>query len=322
VQAAFVRTNAFPGGMVNINGTRLPVYRQRLSNLLGFDALISNTRDAMWQTDQPVEVLATLVAHLVHLDRLAEDLQIWNTQEFGLVELADRHARISMIMPQKKNPYSLAFVRGITGDMLGRLVSMAAVGKTPSAQMDNRIFALGTVPRAVEETSRTTALLAGVIAALRFDTERMRARAGDGFTHAMDLAETIMTDCGVSYRSAHRIVGLAVRRALERDANARDIPRDVLDEAAREIVGRDLNELSAAVLAKIADPADVVASRTGIGGAAEAPVADMLVECREALDRAERWQMETERRVGEAEGRLIDLARIRAGGPVGGQPNG
>jgi argininosuccinate lyase len=321
-QAAFARTNAFPGGIGNINGTRLPVDRQRLSSLLGFDTLIANTRDAMWQTDQPVEVLAMLVAHLVHLDRLAEDLQIWNTQEFGLVELADRHARISMIMPQKKNPYSLAFVRGITGDMLGRLVSMAAVGKTPSAQMDNRIFAIGTVPRAVEETSRTTALLASVISAVRFDTELMRARAGDGFTYAMDLAETIMTECGLSYRSAHRIVGLAVRRALERDANARDIPRDVLDEAAREIAGRDLTELSAEALAKIADPVDVVASRTGVGGAAEAPVADMLAECREALHHAERWQIETQRRVGEAEGRLVELARTRAGGPAGGQPHG
>lgn len=321
VQAAYARTNVFPGGIGNINGTRLPVDRPRLSSLLGFDALISNTRDAMWQTDQPVEVLAMLVAHLVHLDRLAEDLQIWNTQEFGLVELADRHARISMIMPQKKNPYSLAFVRGITGDMLGRLVSMAAVGKTPSAQMDNRIFALGTVPRAIEETTRTTSLLAGVVAALRFDTELMRARAGEGFTHAMDLAETIMTECRLTYRSAHRIVGLAVRRALELDPDARDIPRGVLDAAAREVVGRELPELSAEALAQVADPTSVVASRTGVGGAAAEPVANMLAECSHALARAERWQIETESRVVEAEGRLVELARARAGGPAGGQPH-
>ena len=322
VQSAFARTNAFPGGIGNINGTRLRVDRERLARLLGFASLIANTRDAMWQTDQPVEILAVLVSHLVHLDRLAEDLQIWNTQEFGLVELADRHARISMIMPQKKNPYALAFVRGITGDMIGRLVSMAAVGKTPSAQMDNRIFALGTVPRALEETTRTASLLAGVVSGLTFAVERMRERAGEGFIHATDLAETIMSECGLSYRSAHRIVGLAVRCALERDASAHDIPRDLLDEAAREIVGRDLTELQPSSLARLSEPAEIVATRTGVGGAAEAPVAAMLVECRTALDRAERWQIETERQIAEAESRLVDLARRRAEEPAGGQADG
>lgn len=322
VQGSFARTNAFPGGIGNINGTRLPVDRERLARLLGFDTVIANTRDAMWQTDQPVEILATLVSHLVHLDRLAEDLQIWNTREFGLVELADRHARISMIMPQKKNPYALAFVRGITGDMVGRLVSMAAVGKTPSAQMDNRIFALGTVPRALEETTRTTALLASVVSGLTFDVERMRERAGEGFIQATDLAETIMAECGLSYRNAHRIVGLAVRRALERDASARDIPRDLLDEAAREILGRDLTELSPDSLARLSDPAEVVATRTGVGGAAESSVSAMLVECHAALDRAERWQIETERQIAEAESHLVDLARKRAAAHAGGQADG
>lgn len=321
-QAAYARTNAFPGGIGNINGTRLPVDRERLANLLGFDALIVNTRDAMWQADQPVEILAALVSHLLHLDRLAEDLQIWNTQEFGLVELADRHARISMIMPQKKNPYSLAFVRGITGDMVGRLVSMAAVGKTPSAQMDNRIFALGTVPRAIDESTRTAALLAGVVTGLRFDTERMRARAGEGFTHAMDLAETMMLECGMSYRSAHRIVGLAVRRALERDPKAREIPREILEEAARELTGQDLAGLAPERLLELEDPAQIVASRTGTGGAAAAPVEEMIAECGAGFDRAEAWRIGAAQRIREAEEQLVALARSRAEALRGGVDHG
>ena len=150
----------------------------------------------------------------------------------------------------------------------------------------------------------------------------MRERAGEGFIQATDLAETIMSECGLSYRSAHRIVGLAVRRALERDASAHDIPRDLLDEAAREIVGHDLTELQPSSLARLSEPAEIVATRTGVGGAAEAPVAAMLVECRTALDRAERWQIETERQIAEAESRLVDLARRRAQEPAGGQADG
>ncbi|MFM7141219.1 MAG: lyase family protein, partial [Alphaproteobacteria bacterium] len=150
IEACFGRTNQCPGGIGNINGTRLPVDRARISALLGFEAPIANTRDAMWQVDQPVEVVSQAASVLLDLERLAEDLQIWNTAEFDLVELADRHARISMIMPQKKNPYSLAFVRGAASEMLGRLVSAAAIGRSPSAQMDNRVFAIGEVPRALD----------------------------------------------------------------------------------------------------------------------------------------------------------------------------
>ena len=104
IEACFRRTNVSPGGVGSINGSRLPLDRGRLMELLGFQGMIANTRDAMWQADGPIEVMAAIVALLVNVDRLAEDLMIWATQEFGFVELADRHARASVIMPQKKNP--------------------------------------------------------------------------------------------------------------------------------------------------------------------------------------------------------------------------
>src|SRR5205823_3087471 len=83
------------------------------------------------------------------LDRLAEDLQIFATAEFGLVELADGHTRASVIMPQKKNPYALNYVRGATNELSGTLTAVTALGRTPSGQVDNRVFAYGDVPRAL-----------------------------------------------------------------------------------------------------------------------------------------------------------------------------
>ncbi|MEW6271521.1 MAG: lyase family protein [Thermodesulfobacteriota bacterium] len=314
LQAAFGRTNVCPGGIGNINGSRLPMDRARLAALLGFDGAIVHTRDAMWQVDQPVELMAQMTMLLLHADRLAEDLQIWNTAEFALVELADRHARISMIMPQKKNPYSLAFVRGMTGSALGRLASVAAVGKTPSAQMDNRIFPLGEVPRTLEKAAETVELMAAVIEGVRFDAERMRARAGRGFTQAMDLAETITLEAGIPYRSAHRVVGLAVRTALERDPEAQSIPPQVLDDAAVAVLGRKIG-LSRRVLAAVDDPAAVVATRTCLGGAAEAPVRAMIRECAAQLDATEQWQRRTAARITSAEQRLLADARARLRAP-------
>ncbi|HEY8514148.1 MAG TPA: argininosuccinate lyase [Candidatus Binatia bacterium] len=313
LRAAFARTNQCPGGIGNINGSRLPMDRRRLAELLGFDGPVVHTRDAMWQVDQPVELMAQVTMLLLHADRLAEDLQIWNTAEFSLVELADRHARISMIMPQKKNPYSLAFVRGMTGSALGRLASMAAVGKTPSAQMDNRIFPLGEVPRTLEKAAETVELMAAVVDAVGFDVERMRASAGRGFTHAMDLAEAITREAGVPYRPAHRVVGLAVRTALERDPDARTIPPDVLEEAAQKVLGRALR-LPRRVLATVEDPAAVVATRTCLGGAAEAPVRAMIRDCTTQLDAAERWRRSVAARISRAEERLLARARASRSG--------
>ncbi len=307
------RNNRCPGGIGNINGSRLPLDRARLAELLGFDAAVENTRDAMWQVDQPIEVLTQALTHLLHLDRLAEDLQIWNTREFGLVELADRHARISMIMPQKKNPYALAFVRGITGNVMGRLVSMTAVGKTPSAQMDNRIFALGEVPRVLDEVVRTTRLMAGVISGLVFDTERMARTAGAGFTQATDLAELVMQSDGLSYRQAHRLVALAVRLELEADPDAESVSRPRLDAAASQVLGRSLR-LEDGALQSLADCAEVVGTRKGLGGAGPDPVRAMISECEEILAGHSGWLRRSMAEADRSEERLVDLARQRCTG--------
>jgi argininosuccinate lyase len=313
VASSFARTNRCPGGIGNVNGTRLPLDRGRIAELLGFDGPIVHTRDAMWQVDEPIEAVFVAATALLHLERLAEDLQIWNTAEFGYVELADRHARISMIMPQKKNPYALAFVRGAASQMLGRLVSVAAIGRSPSGQMDNRVFALGEVPRSLDRAVAVADLMAGVLGGLRFDVERLRARAAEGFTYAMDLAETIMQTAGIPYRQAHRVVGLAVRLTLERDPAACVIPPAVLDEAAKTTLGRRL-DLPPETLSGLAEPADVVRTRTGVGGAAEAPVKEMIAQCRTEIARAATWRNGREQGLREAETRLVALAHRRAHG--------
>jgi argininosuccinate lyase len=283
------------------------VNRQRLAELLGFDSAIVNTRDAMWQVDTPVELASLVTMLFLHLDRLAEDLQIWNTAEFDLAELADRHARISLIMPQKKNPYSLAFVRGMTGHLLGKMVSFAAVGKTPSAQMDNRIFIIGETPRMLDHAIETVRLMAGVIDGLSFNTDLMAHRAGEGYAQATDLAEVIMTHAGLNYRTAHRIVGLAIRLALERHEQVGTIPSELLDEAAQHVIGQPL-ALSPQMLHELNDPRTIVATRQGLGGAAEEPVGVMLSQCRTHLHAAHRWRHTVAEKLDSSEKNLLELA--------------
>lgn len=310
LRAAFGRINRSPAGGGSTNGSRLPLDRKRLVDLLGFDGIVHHPRDAMWQADGPVEVTATVVALLLNLDRLAEDLQIWCTREFNLVELSDAHARTSRIMPQKKNPYSLAFVRGATGELTGRIGAMVAVGKTPSGQVDNRIFAYREVPGVLDLAVETVELMAGVLRGLQVNRSLMACRAGEGYTQATDLAEVIMQQVGLDYRTAHSVVGRAVRLALAEEEQP--LTAALLDVAAQEMIGRPLR-LSETEIESVLDPAAIVAARKGMGGAAQEPVRAMLSELRETVEATEAWRQDTVARLAAAEGRLIRLAREMTG---------
>jgi argininosuccinate lyase len=306
LRGAFARTNLSPAGSGSTNGSRLPLDRQRLADLLGFDGLALHTRDAMWQPDGPIEVMAAIVAMLVNADRLAEDLQIWATAEFGMIELSDRHSRISVIMPQKKNPYSLAFVRGAARDMIGRLVSAATVGATPSGQVDNRIFSYGGVPHALEHARQAIQLLAGTVAGLTIKPEIMAERAAQNYSGATDLTDVIMLECGLDTHTAHRIVGRAVRAAVA--ANEPHLSAAMLDTAALEIIDRPLN-LSQETISNAMNPLAIVETRSGPGGAAPEAVRAMLAEFRAALIEAKTWHAETEARLAAAEARLLEVAK-------------
>ncbi len=305
LRGAFERTNCSPAGSGSVNGSRLPLDRTRLAELLGFEGLALHTRDAMWQPDGPIEVMAAVVALLVNADRLAEDLQIWASVEFGMVELSDRHSRISVIMPQKKNPYSLAFVRGVAREMMGRLVSAAAVGATPSGQVDNRIFAYGGVPRALDQAALTVDLLAGTIAGLSVKREVMAHRAAQGYSGATDLTDVIMLEAGVDSGTAHRIVGRAVRAALQID---KPLDAALLDTAAKAITGQPLH-LSEDKITEAMDPLAIVKARAGPGGAAPESVRTMITQFRTSLADAESWRSEIEIKLAVAEDGLLETAQ-------------
>jgi argininosuccinate lyase len=307
LRACFGRINLSPGGIGSVNGSRLPLDRQRLADLLGFAGVIHHTRDAMWQADMPIETTAAAVALLVNIDRLAEDMQIWISQEFDLVALDDGYSRASAIMPQKKNPYSLAYVRGLTSVTIGHLAGMANVGRTPSGQPDNRIFVYGEVPRLLDQTTEAVALFDGVMRTLAVNTTLMAQRLRLGYSQATDLAEAIMLSTGLPYQSAHRVVGQVIATAIEKGIPAERLSVAMVDEAAQAVIGCPLN-LPPETLEEALAPDGIIATRTGLGGAAPEPVGVMIAECREELAWIEAWREETERRLEIAEADLVNLA--------------
>jgi len=307
LQSLYQRTNLSPAGCGSVNGSRLKQDRARLAELLGFDGLVQHARDAMWQADHPIETMALLTAALVNLDRLAEDLQIFSTAEFDLIELDDAHSRASVIMPQKKNPYALTYMRGVANEIIGAQTSAAAFGRTPSGQVDNRVFIYGSVPRAIESATGAARLMAGVLRGLRFNTSLAETRLANGFSTATDLAEVIMLETGLDFRAAHRLVGRLVREAVATNRTWRELTRADLDAAAQQIINRPLH-LSQDILSRALDPALAVAARQGTGGAAEEPLAAMLTECRATLAAHVTWRAQDAARIVAAEQALLERA--------------
>jgi len=303
----FDDVNRSPGGAGCVNGTRLLDDRGFVAAALGFDDVVEHTRDAMWQIDGLIHVLATAASLLSTQSKLAEDLEIWSSNEFDFVDIADAYTRSSILMPQKRNPYSLAIVRGASGVLIGRLTGFLAVAKSPSARSDNLIFAYGEVPRALDLSIRVTRLMTGVVRTLQVNTDRMAQELDAGYTQATDLTEYIVQACGVDYRSAYEVVGRAVREASRQGIPGRDLTGAMIDEAAMAETGESWN-LAGRDLSAALDPRQIVDSRVGIGGAAPPAVEKMISQCHAAADDLQTAVGQRRRHLDEAREALIAQA--------------
>lgn len=306
------RFNRCPAGCGSTNGSRLAPSRERLASLLGFDDLVAHARDAMWQADGPIEGMALVVAALVNLDRLAEDLMVFNSVEFGVVELGDTQARASKIMPQKKNPYALAYIRSAANQAIGLQAALAASGRTPTGQMDNRLLAYGELPRALLLAAGAAELMRATLAGLTLSHANAARTLQRSFVLATDLADALVLEAKLDHRSAHRVVGRLSRNLHEAQRAAASVtPQDVA-RAAQAVLGRGLN-FDAAALARALDPRAAIAARTGPGGAAQEPMDVMMTSHRRQRDVAAAWVQAADAHAATARSHLLAAARQAAG---------
>jgi argininosuccinate lyase len=273
VAGALDLVNRSPAGSGSVNGSRFDFDREWVAELLEFDAVMTHTRDAMWAPDLATEQLSAVMTTLTNVDRLAEDLQLWSTAEFGYVELDDGHTRTSVIMPHKKNPYSLAWLRGRARFHVGRWASVVGTFLTPSGQPDNRITAYVEVPAALDDAALCLDLVADVVRHARFDVERMAAAAHGGYLYTSDVCDFLVEATGIDNRSAHRVVGRAVRDRLASDGGA--LTAEDLARAAND-VGVALPSIAADGLARAMQPEALIAVRRSTGGAAPEPMTRMI----------------------------------------------
>jgi argininosuccinate lyase len=288
LEALYERVDRCPAGCGSSNGSVVFQDRAAQARRLGFASPVRHARDAMWQADLPIEAMGLAVAAVTGLDRLAEDLMIFATAEFGLVRISDRHARASKIMPQKRNPFALAYLRGTANRLIGEQAGIAASGRSPSGQMDNRMLPYEAVPAALRRVAEGAALMAEIVAGLTFDSARAKAALGDGTVCATDLAERLCLGLRLDYRAAHRLVGRLIRRLEAEGRSLSSLTADELRRACREAdPGSPL--LPEGLLEAALDPWACVFARGDIGGAAPEELAASVAELLEALSLHRRW---------------------------------
>ena len=280
LEALLTRLNLSPMGCGSTNGSRLLQGRDQLADLLGFNGLIAHARDAMWQADLFIETASILTTCSINLSRLAEDLQVYSTQEFALVELDDSHARASKIMPQKKNPFALTHIRGVANKMIGLLTSVTAAARTPSGQPDNRLLIYGDLPEALQTVNNAAALMTEVLQEISFNTDRGEALVNAGWIMSTDLAESLVLECGLDFRSAHHLV--AFLASEYRGKSIRELDYENLMQSAVKVLGRPIT-LTEQQLKAALDASQALQARTQPGGTAMDCMNTMINECRDQL---------------------------------------
>jgi len=272
MEDAYARVNLSPLGAAAFASTGFEIDRNLTARLLGFDGLVENSMDAVSTRDFILEVLSHLAIMMVNLSRLAEELVLWSSSEFGYLELDNLYASTSSIMPQKKNPDSAELARGKTGSVIGSLVAALSICKAlPMSYNRDLQEVTPHLWRATDWAAGTVRIMDGCLSTLKFNLERLEESSGAGFSTATEIADSLVRITGMPFRTAHSIVG--------RIAASGDRPDLVeLDRIALEMAGFRASErgFSKADLERALDPRSNVALRKNVGGPAPAETERMI----------------------------------------------
>ncbi|HET6514835.1 MAG TPA: argininosuccinate lyase [Thermodesulfovibrionales bacterium] len=224
----FRRVNVLPLGAAALAGTSLPIDREYVAKLLGFEGVMENSMDAVSDRDFALEFLADASILIMHLSRLSEELVLWSTAEFSFVELPDAFTTGSSIMPQKKNPDVAELIRGKTGRIYGSLISLLTTMKGLPLSY-NRDMQEDKIPvfDAVDTVKASLSVLAEMVPRIRFNRERMAGTASDAYATATDVAEYLVRK-GMPFREAHEVTGRIVLHCIEKGKRLADLDRGEL----------------------------------------------------------------------------------------------
>lgn len=287
IEQALAHIDACPLGAGALAGTTFPIRRDDTARLLGFGHCVANSLDAVASRDFAWELMSAMTIASLTWGRIAQDFYVWATPEFGLIHFPDRVAGTSSIMPQKKNPVVVEYLKGKTSHLIALFTaSMTAVKGTHFTHSgDGNRESMRSFWESADECIRCLALFRLILDAAEPVEQTMLRKARTDFSTATDLADALVRESGLSFREAHHVVGAVVRQALEADLAADEITAEMVNAAASQQTGRDIH-LDAASVRRCLDPLASVQARSAHGGPAPILSAQRIAELRGALEAA------------------------------------
>jgi argininosuccinate lyase len=268
------RVNVLPLGSAAIGGTSFPIDREALARELEFEGVSRNSIDAVSDRDFCIEFANACSLIMVHLSRLAEEIILYATAEFGFFELSDAVATGSSLMPQKKNPDSMELVRGKAGRVFGDLMALLTTLKgLPLAYNKDMQEDKEAVFDAFDTTAGSLEVSTIVLQNLSLNRERMRMAATKGMLNATELADYLVRK-GVAFREAHETVGKAVLHAINKGVELGELTLDDLRGLSNKIE----NDVFECLTLE-----QTLATKSQVGGTAPQRVAEALASARKLL---------------------------------------
>ncbi len=264
LNGAYAHTNLNPLGAAAFASTGFPIDRKRTTELLGFDGTLGNAMDAVSTRDFMIESMSCFSNVMTSLSRMAEELILWSSSEFDLIELDDSYSSTSSIMPQKKNPDIAELMRAKTGSVNGALVSVLTICKAlPYSYNRDLQEATPHLWRAADAVRSSVRMACGMVSTMKVKKENMKLSSDKGFMTATELADTIVRTTGIPFRTAHHIVGAIARS--EKIPSLHDLDATSMKLIHEKLSAKGLTEKD---IKEALDPAVNINKREVTGGPA------------------------------------------------------
>jgi len=303
LQSAYTRVNICPMGAGALATTSFSINRDRTAELLGFGGLAENSIDAVGSRDFITETIAVLTLMAVNLSRFAEDLIIWSSPNFGVVDLPDEFTSTSSIMPQKKNPEVLEVIRARASHVLGDFVSSAAAVKSlPSTYNLDFQEITPKLWGSIENVRASLDIFHKLLPKLKV-TADVSGKANTSFVAATELANVLVRKYDVPFRTAHKVVGALVKSLIESKLTFADATPALLQKAAKDVANIKLR-IKTEDLKALAEPLALVEACRVKGGPAPTEVKKAIESWKKKVFLTKSNILQTDKLLEEAENKL------------------
>jgi len=315
LQAAYDHANRSPMGAAALSTSGFPISRERVAELLGFDGLVENSYDAIAGADYVSEAAAAAQLTALNTGRVVQDLLAWCTFEYGVLRVADPYVQTSSIMPQKRNPVSLEHSRALLGYAAGRAQTvLQMLHNTPFGDIvdteDEMQPNLWTALATLQDVFR---LMANVLGTAEVNRALLLERARASFANVTELADLLVREAGLPFRTAHSVAAALVKMAEAKGIrDVRQVEPALVEEAALKVLNRPLG-VPADKLREALDPVHFVSVRTVRGGVAPAEVRRMIAARESHQAEKAAWLAGARGRLDAAAGKLAEACRNLAG---------